>query len=198
MWSKFLSKRFFSTAIPPPTASNSLFQPGNLLFKHKHQLNKVNLLSTKMAPPSTVKQIPLTDWPDTGLLKLIGEEKASIELYQSFPRREPSDANTPSNSWLQVCIPFGRNKNLRENFCRFWSNSIRIGRLLEILDYIGGSISYSYCYQQPYGRSMTLVTACVDHFNFFESITLEKDIYLTVTLNILSHLTINCATLYTK
>ena len=63
-------------------------------------------------------------------------------------------------------------------FRKFFTNSPRIGRLMEILDYIAVEVSYKYIYSEIGSDKATLVTACVDHMNFFSKINNKKDLII--------------------
>ena len=52
--------------------------------------------------------------------------------------------NSPSNSWYKVVVPIANNPDLRFKFVRFYTNAVRIGRLLEIMDYIAVTVAYKY------------------------------------------------------
>ena len=54
---------------------------------------------------------------------------------------------------------------------RFESNKCRIGRLLEILDYVAASVAYKYLGEMS--KQAYMVTACVDNMNFFDSILVD-------------------------
>jgi acyl-coenzyme A thioesterase 9 len=47
-------------------------------------------------------------------------------------------------------------------------SKIRIGRLLEIMDFMAGRVSYSHCYATEFAtRDITNVTAACDHLEFY-------------------------------
>ncbi len=77
-------------------------------------------------------------------------------------------------------IPFKDDANIRNQFIRARGSGIRIGRLLELLDYVAGMVSYKFAKAQV-GQGAIMVTACVDHFEIFqEKIDETKDLYVTV------------------
>ncbi len=59
-----------------------------------------------------------------------------------------------------------------EKFVRFDSHHIRYGRILEVLDYSAGLVSYKYLYSSiDTDKRATIVTACCDHMRFYNSIS---------------------------
>jgi hypothetical protein len=69
---------------------------------------------------------------------------------------------------------------MRNQFVRSRGSGIRVGRLLELLDYLAGMVSYKYA-KSWVGGEATMATVCVDQFEIFESkIDETKDLYLTV------------------
>ena len=55
--------------------------------------------------------------------------------------------------------------------CRFESNKSRIGRLLEILDYVASTVAYSHLGEN--NKNAYMVTACVDNMKFYGSIHID-------------------------
>lgn len=68
-------------------------------------------------------------------------------------------------------------------------NKIRIGRLLEIMDFMAGRVAYTHSYATKMEtRDITMVTAACDHFEFYPNeLNLNKDLsvecYVTLTGN---------------
>ena len=67
-------------------------------------------------------------------------------------------------------MPFEKNEKLRKLFIKFYSNEIRVGRMLEILDYIAGNTAYIYSFNENKNNSNFLVTVCVDNIKFMDTI----------------------------
>ena len=86
----------------------------------------------------------------------------------------------PRNCWHQIRLPFSKCPEMRLKFTRFYSPSLRIGRILEILDYIGVTTTYKYLYQTREEEKLaTVVTACVDNMNFYAPIDANSDLIIT-------------------
>jgi hypothetical protein len=43
-------------------------------------------------------------------------------------------------------------------FQKFYQNTVRIGRMLEVLDYLAVNVAYSHCYSDPGKGNQTIVT----------------------------------------
>ena len=56
-----------------------------------------------------------------------------------------SNFSTPCHSFYQINLPFKNNLNLRKRMTQFSSSNIRVGRLLELMDYIAANVAYRYC-----------------------------------------------------
>jgi len=67
-------------------------------------------------------------------------------------------------------LPFKSNPELSFKFRRFYTNQVRIGRLLELMDYIASTVSYNYILPSS---GATMVTAMVDNINFFGKISAD-------------------------
>lgn len=69
---------------------------------------------------------------------------------------------------------------MRKKFARFYSPDLRVGRILEILDYVGVTTCYKYLYQKSNEEKVaTIVTACVDNMNFYNPINVHNDLLIT-------------------
>jgi len=65
---------------------------------------------------------------------------------------------------------------MQNTFSKNDSKSIRIGRLLEILDYIAVQVCFKFCNTNYQERKVTIVTACVDNMQFFSPMNSLNDI----------------------
>lgn len=45
-------------------------------------------------------------------------------------------------------MPFEKNKKLKDLFVKFYSDEVRVGRILEVLDYVAGNTAYVYSYNE--------------------------------------------------
>jgi acyl-coenzyme A thioesterase 9 len=61
-------------------------------------------------------------------------------------REQPSESsqNSVENSWESITLPFSSNDSLRMQFQRFQTNFIRVGRCLELIDYMASNVAYSH------------------------------------------------------
>lgn len=50
----------------------------------------------------------------------------------------------PRNSYYKVVFPLEHNHQIRDRFTNYFSDGLRIGRILEVLDYMAAYISYRY------------------------------------------------------
>jgi acyl-coenzyme A thioesterase 9 len=65
---------------------------------------------------------------------------------------------------------------MRKKFVRYYSNNVRGGRLLEIMDYMASSGAYRYCLPaDSKNADFSVVTASVDHINFFRPVVVDRD-----------------------
>jgi len=71
----------------------------------------------------------------------------------------------PRFCWQRVLLPFKTSAKLRDSLCRFDAQRIRIGKLLEIFDFLSEATSRRLIS----GSDHTLVTTCVDNFQFYNS-----------------------------
>jgi acyl-coenzyme A thioesterase 9 len=53
--------------------------------------------------------------------------------------------STPAHSYYQINLPFHDNHIMRRKMSQFSSASIRVGRLLELMDYIASNVAFRYC-----------------------------------------------------
>ena len=103
-----------------------------------------------------------------------------IEIYEC-KNKNFSDlgVNYPRNCWHQVRLPFSKDADMRKKFVRFYSSNLRVGRILEVLDYIGVTTCYKYLYQNKSDEKVaTVVTACVDNMHFYNPINVNHDLII--------------------
>lgn len=55
---------------------------------------------------------------------------------------------------------------------------IRVGRLMEALDFTATFVSYLHCHTEPLSRICTMVTVCVDHLKFYKIIRADRNILI--------------------
>ncbi|XP_021752201.1 acyl-coenzyme A thioesterase 9, mitochondrial-like [Chenopodium quinoa] len=105
---------------------------------------------------------------ENGVFEVAGERKLQDELV----------SKTPSQSRTCVEYKFSSDYVLREQYRNPW-NEIRMGKLLEDLDALAGTISYKHC-SNPGGmtRPILLVTASVDKILLKKPIRVDADLSL--------------------
>lgn len=110
-------------------------------------------------------------------MDLFAADSKYVTAYKADVTPKNKDTNSPTGSWFKLNIPFGKSEKLRYDaddlsiysvtdfdrfdFQRFDSKSIRIGKLLEILDLVAGGVSYDYCYHTPHDGYQTNVLSAI-------------------------------------
>lgn len=129
---------------------------------------------------------PISLWPGmyhSPVTNALWEARSSIfERLSSAPvdPSPPTDliAKTPSKSRTSVLYKFSSDYVLREQYRNPW-NEIRMGKLLEDLDALAGTISFKHCSSNDgTTRPLILVTASVD------KMLLKKPILIDTNLTI--------------
>ncbi|KAI3798073.1 hypothetical protein L1987_33341 [Smallanthus sonchifolius] len=83
---------------------------------------------------------------------------------------------TPSHSRTTIHYPFSSDYILREQYRNPW-NGIRVGKLLEDLDALAGTISFKHCFNYAsMADSLLLVTASVDKMVIKKPILVDTDL----------------------
>lgn len=86
---------------------------------------------------------------------------------------------TPSDSRMTVLYNFSSDFILREQYRDPW-NEMRIGKLLEDLDDLAGTISVKHCSDDDYTtRPLLLVTASVDRIVLKKPISVDRDLRIS-------------------
>lgn len=85
-------------------------------------------------------------------------------------------AKSPSKSSTSICYKFSSDFILREQYRNPW-NKIRMGKLVEDLDALAGTISYKHCCNDDGStRPLLLVTASVDRIVLKKPILIDADL----------------------
>ncbi|EWS71007.1 thioesterase family protein (macronuclear) [Tetrahymena thermophila SB210] len=104
-------------------------------------------------------------------------EDFNIKIYEHKNiNHEDKNVSYPRNSYYKVVFPLEKNTMIRDRFTNYFSDGLRYGRILEVLDYIAAYISYRHCYTDIGQRHVTNVTACVDNMNFYSQMKNDKDL----------------------
>jgi len=85
------------------------------------------------------------------------EYAKGLEIYEVLNAPDIPGKNTPSGSWIRFKYPLQSDVGLRDSFKRFYSEGIRVGRMLEIMDYLAATVAYRYCKEDPKAKKVTMV-----------------------------------------
>lgn len=80
-----------------------------------------------------------------------------LEMYEVADAPQLEGKNTPSGSWLRFKFPLEKNVEIRDNFQRSYSDKLRVGRILEVMDYLAGTVAYRYAKEDPKDKRVTMV-----------------------------------------
>ncbi|KAG5226300.1 acyl-coenzyme thioesterase [Salix suchowensis] len=124
---------------------------------------------------------PISLWPG------MYHSPVSNALWEARSRifEEPNDSGTseielvaksPSKSRTSICYKFSSDFILREQYRNPW-NKIRMGKVVEDLDALAGTISYKHCCSDDGStRPLLLVTASVDRIVLKKPILVDADL----------------------
>uniref|UniRef100_A0A803M5P1 HotDog ACOT-type domain-containing protein n=1 Tax=Chenopodium quinoa TaxID=63459 RepID=A0A803M5P1_CHEQI len=192
--------RLFKPHLKLPSISSFLSKPTSNDHQITHKLTQITPFSTTKSNPintihpkdepidagSSIRK-PVSLWPgvyhspvtnalwearskflENGVIEVGGERKLEDGLV----------SKTPSQSRTCVEYKFSSDYVLREQYRNPW-NEIRMGKLLEDLDALAGTISYKHC-SNPGGmiRPILLVTASVDKILLKKPIRVDADLSL--------------------
>ncbi|KAI3746726.1 hypothetical protein L6452_09165 [Arctium lappa] len=159
----------FSGGIDPVTVSSS-----------RHQRRHEDGVSAIDAGSSLRK--PVSFWPGiyhSPVTNALWQARSSIF---GTTTTTPSDvvdsiiSKTPSLSRTSILYPFSTDYILREQYRNPW-NGIRMGKLLEDLDALAGTISFKHCINHAsMADSLLLVTASVDKMVLKRPILVDTDL----------------------
>ncbi|KAL1541007.1 Acyl-coenzyme A thioesterase 2, chloroplastic [Salvia divinorum] len=140
--------------------------------------------STKKNVPNSSAKKPLSLWPGmyhSPMTIALWETKSSIfERLLDPPLDAPPQTElltrTPSQSRMSILYNFSTDYILREQYRDAW-NEVRIGKLLEDLDALAGTISVKHCSDDDSTtRPLYLVTASVDKIVLKKPISVNADL----------------------
>ncbi|EGD76244.1 hypothetical protein PTSG_11662 [Salpingoeca rosetta] len=113
------------------------------------------------------------------LASVLGEVRPRSSITNKLWRARNSitkeDAHKPSqvltktmaDSYTEVCLPFSTDKLLQEEYLTY-AGSIRVGKILEDLDALAGTIAYRHCDDTTHYGPLTIVTASVDRITLLK------------------------------
>ncbi|XP_042015659.1 acyl-coenzyme A thioesterase 2, chloroplastic-like [Salvia splendens] len=154
--------------------------------------------STKKNVPNSSGKKPLNLWPGmyhSPMTIVLWETKSSIfERLLHPPLDAPPQTElltrTPSQSRMSILYNFSTDYILREQYRDAW-NEVRIGKLLEDLDALAGTISVKHCSDDDSTtRPLYLVTASVDKIVLKKPISVNADLRLDGAVTWVGHLSI--------
>eukprot|EP01017_Pseudomicrothorax_dubius_P031479 TRINITY_DN4028_c0_g1_i6.p1 TRINITY_DN4028_c0_g1~~TRINITY_DN4028_c0_g1_i6.p1 ORF type:complete len:434 (+),score=51.65 TRINITY_DN4028_c0_g1_i6:124-1425(+) len=163
---------------------SNLRREEEILLNFTENLSKLRADATRMnLRPEKLVELKKNEFLDMGVLNYFGLNQDCIQIYRhadsltSVP--EDRSVNYPRNGVIRLEMLFSKSENLRENFRRFYSERVRIGKMLEIFDYLAGMTAYKYVYNEAGSRICTFVTACVDRFQPYGKFSTTDDLILT-------------------
>ncbi|KAI3470322.1 hypothetical protein Pfo_026985 [Paulownia fortunei] len=127
---------------------------------------------------------PISLWPGmyhSPVTNALWEARSSIfERLSNSPESAPPQSElitkTPSKSRTSILYKFSSDYILREQYRNPW-NEIRLGKLLEDLDALAGTISFKHCSSEDSStRPLILVTASVDKMVLRKPIRVDTDL----------------------
>ncbi|KAL8549145.1 hypothetical protein ACS0TY_008125 [Phlomoides rotata] len=130
---------------------------------------------------------PLSLWPGmyhSPVTNALWETRSKIfETLLDPPLDAPPQSElltrTPSQSKMTILYNFSSDYTLREQYRDPW-NEVRIGKLLEDLDALAGTISFKHCSDDDSTtRPLYLVTASVDKMVLKKPISVDVDLRIT-------------------
>ena len=153
-------------------------QVSDVVFKFRQDLTlHENESSRFIVPTSELTHLSSKDGINLagGFLATMGE----LRLFRVPPvESKDRSVNYPRNSFLQIHLPLEENEDLKNRYIRFKPGLVRVGRLLEALDFTAGFVSYFHAYSEPLSFTCTCMTACCDHLKFFRPIRGDRNIVI--------------------
>ncbi|KAL3635079.1 Acyl-coenzyme A thioesterase 4, mitochondrial [Castilleja foliolosa] len=127
---------------------------------------------------------PISLWPGmyhSPVTNALWEARSNVfeklsNATESGPKQSELIAKAPSKSRTSVLYKFSSDYILREQYRNPW-NEIRLGKLLEDLDALAGTISFKHCSSEDSSRkTLLLVTASVDKMVLRKPIRVDTDL----------------------
>ena len=152
--------------------SDVLFKFKQNISLHEHEASCMNI------NPNYLKKIPASDISLSKIASGFLTKTEHLEMYRYSNESIPQNISTPSSSLVQIRLPLEEKEELRNIFIRFKPEKIRVGRLLEAMDFISNYVAYFHCKSTPMNKQCTLMTVCVDHLKFFHNLRSDKNIII--------------------
>ena len=149
----------------------------DVLFKFKHSISlHEHLASCMNINPLHLHKIPSSDVSVNRVASGFLAKTSHLEMYRYSKDHLPADISTPSSSLVQIRLLLEENEELKNLFIRFRPDKIRVGRLLEALDFISNYVAYYHIKSEPIKKNCTMMTVCVDHLKFFMNLRADRNI----------------------
>lgn len=161
-----------------------------LATKFKQQYSPSEFQSTQYFMPESNK-IPIDhrfvhNW--SRLVSFPLDEKAIIlkgykgkKQFKSLLEEEKLK-NTPRDSWYEATLFFSSNAELQNSLRSLDTKNMRIDLMFDLLDCLAGLSAFSHCYlleAEKFLPKAIVVTAAVDHINFFKPWSIFQDLRIT-------------------
>ena len=173
---KFLNKSKFISLNknPQKNFSYKILSPNSLLFTHKKNMDRTHKLMTYMKPPQNLKEIHMRDENDFEPgLGYFSSENFSLKLFEYETKQ-----NTPDEGFVQVTIPFDTVPKLQNDYRLLYTNRMRNGKLIELLDYLSALSAYRYSDVLPKSKKATFVTASVDNIELYKDVNVNNPLVI--------------------
>nr|XP_043634717.1 acyl-coenzyme A thioesterase 2, chloroplastic-like [Erigeron canadensis] len=188
---------------PPHKILNHCFRKHKFLSCYKHKsrsysssskqdssfpsgIDPINIAST-LTSPDGVSAIdagnslrkPISLWPGmyhSPVTNALWQARSFIFDNPLSATTADDVSKTPTHSRTTILYPFSTDYILREQYRNPW-NGIRVGKLLEDLDALAGTISFKHCFNHAgMADSLLLVTASVDKMVIKKPILVDSDL----------------------
>jgi len=115
----------------------------------------------------------------------MSEKKIDRNFFYNPPKNKifsskPLINRKVSDSSLEKILPFNTDLELRESYINFFGG-LRLGKLLEDLDFIAGQVAYEHT--EGWERGLTIVTAACDRIDLLGELRCDKDLQLLASVN---------------
>jgi len=156
---------------------SKLSQISDVLSKFKHNISLHEHLASSMSiNPQYLNKIPISDLALNTIAAGFLGKVDHLEMFRYSNAAIPKNISSPSSSLIQINIHLEKIQELQRLFIRFHPDKIRVGRVLESLDFISNYVAYSHCKTESVSKLCTMMTVCVDHLNFFRNLRADKNI----------------------
>jgi len=168
----------FNTTTTTPV--NPAIVAKKAMADHHNNIRLMQSLSTKMEEPDGITRVDLKTWEQQGFLGQMKEYSKGLEIYEVTGLPKDPEKNSPAGSWIRFKYALSSDSSIRDSWKKFYSEGVRVGKMLEIMDYLAGTVAYRYARANPTEKKVTMVTASVYDVAIFESnIRSDKDLLFT-------------------